>query len=276
MQLLIIKSISLEDNPEYALLGKEQLQDTFVQAEWKDIQSQARGRKVVILLDSSEVILTSVSIPSTNKKQLFKAAPYALEDTLAEDIEDLHFAVHQDSDNEDSLCQVAVINRDTLINNLNILQSHRITATYAKPELLTQKIDDDSWSIIYEKQDDTISANVRLDTYNGFVCDLDMLETFIPSDEEEQPSQIYSNTKSENFPKSIRTITAAPANPDTIEFDDIKDSLELNLRSNLIYSNQQASSAKWKAWRPAAILGGVIASIWLGTSLWQNHIEQTQ
>jgi len=275
-QLLIIKSIDLVQRPEYALLGKEQLQDTFTQADWKEIKSLTKGRKVVILLDASEVILTSVNIPSTNKKQLIKAVPYALEDTLAEDIEDLHFAVHQDTKSEDNVSQVAVINRDALTDTLDIVRSHGITVTYAISELLTQRIDDDAWSIIYEKQENTIAANVRLDKFNGFVCDFEMLDVFIPDAEDEQPSQIFSNTKSQNFPKSIRTITANAINPDTIEFGDIEDSLELNLRSNLVYSNQQNSSKAFKNWKPIAILGGVIASVWLGTTFWQNLSLQKQ
>ena len=101
MQLIVIKIRDLAENPEYALLGKKQLQDTFTPGDWKRVRSVSRGRKVVLLLKSNEVVLTTAVIPSKNRKQLLQAIPYALEDTLAEDIENLHFAVHQNSNTEE-------------------------------------------------------------------------------------------------------------------------------------------------------------------------------
>jgi general secretion pathway protein L len=48
-------------------------------------------RQVIVLVPSAEVLTTSVDIPVKGAK-LLAALPYALEEFLAEDIEDLHFA----------------------------------------------------------------------------------------------------------------------------------------------------------------------------------------
>jgi general secretion pathway protein L len=48
-------------------------------------------RKVIVLVPSAEVLTTSVDIPVKGSK-LQAALPYALEEYLAEDVEDLHFA----------------------------------------------------------------------------------------------------------------------------------------------------------------------------------------
>jgi len=48
-------------------------------------------RNVIVLVPSAEVLTTSVDIPVKGAK-LQAALPYALEEYLAEDIDDLHFA----------------------------------------------------------------------------------------------------------------------------------------------------------------------------------------
>ena len=48
-------------------------------------------RKVIVLVPSAEVLTTSVEIPVKGAK-LLAALPYALEEYLAQDVEDLHFA----------------------------------------------------------------------------------------------------------------------------------------------------------------------------------------
>jgi len=48
-------------------------------------------RKVIVLVPSAEVLTTSVDIPVKGAK-LQAALPYALEEHLAEDVEELHFA----------------------------------------------------------------------------------------------------------------------------------------------------------------------------------------
>jgi len=93
MQLLLIKINAVDANPEYALLGKKQKEDSFTPSDWKTVRSHARGRRVLLIIPNEDVVLTSVKIPSKNKKQLLQAIPFALEENLAEDIEDLHFSI---------------------------------------------------------------------------------------------------------------------------------------------------------------------------------------
>ena len=50
-------------------------------------------RKVIVLVPSAEVLTTSVDIPVKGGAKLQAALPFALEEDLAEDVENLHFAV---------------------------------------------------------------------------------------------------------------------------------------------------------------------------------------
>jgi general secretion pathway protein L len=57
----------------------------------QEAAAEIADRKVIVLVPSAEVLTTSVDIPVKGAK-LQAALPYALEEYLAEDVEDLHFA----------------------------------------------------------------------------------------------------------------------------------------------------------------------------------------
>ena len=277
MQLIVIKIKDLAENLEYALLGKRQLQDIFTPGDWKHVRSLSRGRKVVVLLNSNEVVLTSAVIPSKNRKQLLQAIPYSLEDTLAEDIENLHFAVHQNNDNQDNTSQVAIVNRAVLIETLDLLKLNGITANYVLPEILAQKFESDAWSIAYENDANNISASVRLGQFEGFVCDQSMLDMFISETLEKQvPNTIFSNTKTENFPEALKEVSSSYIESNSIEYNSAISALPLNLLTNFVRYNKKSSTINWKAWRPVALIGGALASIWMGIFFWQNNQLQNQ
>ena len=277
MQLIVIKIKDLAENLEYALLGKRQLQDIFTPGDWKHVRSLSRGRKVVVLLNSNEVVLTSAVIPSKNRKQLLQAIPYSLEDTLAEDIENLHFAVHQNNDSQENTSQVAIVNRTVLLETLDLLKLNGITANYVLPEILAQKFESDAWSIAYENDANNISASVRLGQFEGFVCDQSMLDMFISETLEKQvPNTIFSNTKTENFPEALKEVSSSYIESNSIEYNSAISALPLNLLTNFVRYNKKSSTINWKAWRPVALIGGALASIWMGIFFWQNNQLQNQ
>ena len=274
MQLLVIK-IGLQDaNPEYALLGKKQAQDRFTPGDWKRIRSLTRGRRVLLLIPNEEVSLTNVDIPSKNKKQLLQAVPYALEDALAEDIENLHFAVHQDDISSSS--RIAVINHSTLAKHIENLRSQGITVHFVLPELLTQLYQPECWSLIYSNQNNESSVNVRLSEFNGFSCSDDILEMFLTEPlEKNTPKLIYSNVEKQSLPTILQDTPFELIDSGLIQYDSAVSALPLNLLTNFAIKNN-APIINWSAWRPAAILGSLLAAVWMGVFFWQNSLLKTQ
>ena len=57
-----------------------------------DAAKAAERRKVVMVVAGTEMLLEEASVPTTNLSKALKAVPYALEEQLAQDIEDSHFA----------------------------------------------------------------------------------------------------------------------------------------------------------------------------------------
>ncbi len=271
MQLLIIKLKASGSSPEYALLGKKQDSATFISSDWKTIRSLIRGRRVLALIPTNEVVITSVNIPSKNKKQLLQAIPFSLEDSLADDIENLHFAVKQDETSNHS--QVAIIKRTSLDKYLNTFQENGITTHFVLPDVLGQFYRKDSWSILFSEQHD---ASVRLNELEGFVCDESMLEMFLTKSlENGNPKQVFTNRDKLSLPESLHTLNIEPINTNTIDYQSVLSALPLNLITN--FSRQSTKSViNWSAWRSSFILAGLLTSVWAGIFIWQNVLLQQQ
>lgn len=72
------------------------------------------GRRVVLLVPGSEVLLIETQLPTGSRGKLLKLAPYALEEQLAEDVEQLSFAVGEQRSDGSAL--VATIDSVQLAN----------------------------------------------------------------------------------------------------------------------------------------------------------------
>ena len=92
-----------------------------------------QDRKVVILLPIEHLFVTTVAVQTKNRKQLEKAIPYALEDELTEDIENVHFASGRRTENGE--IPVIVISKANLDHLLSVLNAVNIL-----PDIITSDI----------------------------------------------------------------------------------------------------------------------------------------
>ena len=101
--------------------------------------ARAPGRRVCLLVGGAEVLLAEPEVPVKAGAKLPQLVPYALEEHLAEDIEDLHFALGKRS-GESSRIPVAVVARALLDGWLAELRGAGIEpdAVYADSELLPE------------------------------------------------------------------------------------------------------------------------------------------
>lgn len=77
-----------------------------------DAAEFAPGRRVVVLVPGTEIVLTETTLPKASPARLRKMLPFSLEDTLAEDVEQLAFAVGRRA--ESGAVAVAVVGRARL------------------------------------------------------------------------------------------------------------------------------------------------------------------
>ncbi len=93
---------------------------------WETLLPAARGQDVVLLIPSREVLLTQTSVNTRNQRQLQQAVPFALEDSIADDLDNQHIVWQTRPDS--SLVDVAIIRRERLREWVSALQDHQLRA----------------------------------------------------------------------------------------------------------------------------------------------------
>ena len=268
MQLLIIKLTSPEAKPLFAGLTSKKVESDFVACEWDDVRKHQRGSKVVLLIPNSDVSLAETHIPSKNKKQMMQAIPYALEETLAEDIDDLHFSAYRE--NDEANVKTAIINRDRLSFWIDLLKEQDVNVHYILPSLFGLAIAKQGWSIDLDEDE----AQVRQGPLDGFASSLDVLDFLLPAAmEDHEPEALYVSGDSlkvtrllQNHEVEIRSGVSSSL----IHLDSIQPALELNLLNNFSRGESALNNINWSPWKPVAAIGGLLLATWAGMFMWQN------
>ncbi|HHB93436.1 MAG TPA: type II secretion system protein GspL [Thioploca sp.] len=137
----------------------------------------------LILIPSTEVILTQVNIPSKNRHKIIQAIPYALEEQLIDEVENLHFAIGQPVAGN---IPVAVIARTCLENYLQRLQTAGFKPAVIIPDVLAILYQSNNWTVMYT--DDIVLVRTGLQA--GFAVEVDnlifMLQLAVTNSQPEQ------------------------------------------------------------------------------------------
>lgn len=129
----------------------------------EEVYEQRPLLKVCAFVPVDWVTLTETPMPSVQPKVLSKALPYALEEQLAEDVEDLHFVVMGKPEPE--RVQVAVVSRVALTFWVEQLKEAGFNLQEMVPDgLCVPYGTPDHWSLILRKE----RVVLRTDTYTAF------------------------------------------------------------------------------------------------------------
>jgi general secretion pathway protein L len=108
-------------------------------------------------------------MPAGSRQKLLRAVPYALEEQLSEDVEDLHFALG--STQVDDAWPVAVINKQFMDELTEGFSEAGLDVQQVTPEVLALPYGGDETSVLVEND----VALVRTDSTTGFAVDSDNL-----------------------------------------------------------------------------------------------------
>lgn len=126
----------------------------------------ADNKEVIVIVPAQSVLLTSVQLPKLSRSRLRQAVPFALEETLTENIEQLHFALGPLREGDADM-PVAVVSHEKMRAWLALLQSWTIkpsalvSAVFALP-LATAS----TWHAAIGE-----AAWLRSGTFSGFGCE---------------------------------------------------------------------------------------------------------
>lgn len=97
-----------------------------------DASAATAARPVIVLVPATDVLTTTVNIPVRGGPRLNAALPFALEESLADDVDTLHFAAG--ARRESGLRPVAVVAQDKIVGWLQLLTDAGIDPVRLVPE----------------------------------------------------------------------------------------------------------------------------------------------
>lgn len=144
----------------------------------------ANGLRAVVLVPGAECLLTTVQIPGHSRKKLLRAVPYALEEQLSDEVENLHFAVAAAP--EDDAWPVAVISNRYMEALQQQVADAGLDVQQVIPELLAIPYQENETSVLLENE----QALVRTGRSSGYAVDADNLGLLLgvrQSEDEDEP-----------------------------------------------------------------------------------------
>ena len=126
----------------------------------KTASNHAHGCRVVVFVSGVEVLLTQVDLPNMNRQKLLKAIPFALEEQLASDIDDLHFAVG-DRDLTDKV-NCAIVERNIIEKWLHGLNDASIQPDVVSTEVFGVPYEEGTWTLMIKNASKETGAKAIL------------------------------------------------------------------------------------------------------------------
>ncbi|ASP48152.1 type II secretion system protein GspL [Cognaticolwellia beringensis] len=118
-------------------------------SELEQLTEKASAREVVVFVPASDVAIKSLKVPGSSQRAIRLAAPYMLEETLAQDVEQLCFTFNDTKqDEQGNNCFVAALERKQLELWLQWLADAGIFCKLIIPDALALPFDNQSRSAV--------------------------------------------------------------------------------------------------------------------------------
>ncbi|HUS24068.1 MAG TPA: type II secretion system protein GspL [Candidatus Binatia bacterium] len=252
----------------YALTGATpSLGVQATRAPLESIAPLAAGRQLVLLVPGTEVRLATVKVPARQPQKVLQAAPYALEDQMAEDVETLQFAIGPRQ--EDGSHPVAIVARARLDAWLARLQAHHLRpAAVVSETLCLPRNGPGHWIGVV----DAARVTVRTATWSGFACPLDDLPMALELADPESrvPLKMHlAHDVAYDFSKLSHPVELLPGGS---ALETLVRGYRPDTAINLLqgsYSGREDWQRAWQPWRAAAVLAG----LWLALALLVELIQ---
>lgn len=134
-----------------------------------DAASGLAGLKPVLLVPGPDVLLTSASVPSRSRRQLAQAVPYALEESLVEEVDRLHFGFG--TREPSGVVGVAVVARERLRGWLQHCEAAGLTPAFVTSDVLAVPVSAEGWAVLLLDG----MALVRTGVQGGFAVEQETL-----------------------------------------------------------------------------------------------------
>jgi len=246
----------------------------------QELAEFAANKNAILLLNSQCLHINQLKLPTKNLQKIIKAVPYAIEESIAEDVEDFHFVIAKNKHN--NLIDVVGIEKQTLQNIIDTFQELQINIEAIIPDALCLAADeaDRQWACL---NFNTISY-LQTDVSNGMVYSHQLLPYLLKNKLEDEnietPDKILffceqeNNTAFESIVNDDSIFTSRNievinivynTHPLVVFCGSYKQALALNLLQ-YDFKPKRKTSGYWRHWKLAASLAVIWLVLQLGLS----------
>ena len=231
----------------------------------QEVADEVEGQRVTLILPADDVLLAEAVVPGGSAARAQQAVPFALEDQVADDVDELHFALG--SKGRDDRYPVAVISRQMMdavmaqCEEAGLRPTQLIPEPLALPQLESTSPEIRAWTALLDGD----MAVVRLDGCKGFATDSGMAIMMLEGAYAELPEDAGASLVM--FHTADAGVLDVPANIE-IEQRPVDHRLALYASGlvtsptiNLLqgdYNPKKNFDATWKPWRWTAALAACL------------------
>jgi len=132
------------------------------------------AERIIVLFPAARTLFSEAEIPSKNAQQIQQAARSLIEETLIDDIEDMHIVTQR---GDGKLVGIAAVSKTYLRELLALLQQHGLSPQFALPDCLVLPLTDNGWSILESKD----GLLIRCGLFSGIQIDNSWLANATPA-----------------------------------------------------------------------------------------------
>lgn len=281
--LLIHYNIENSDQASWALCNDMgELTSKISAGSLEELHGIAKDHISIVLLNSQCLHINELQLPTQNAQKMLKAVPYAIEEFIADDVENLHFVVAKSRTSNTT--HVVGINKATLQSIIDTFQTADIRIEKIIPDALCLAANEQQWATLNYQQHNYLQTN----KLNGTIVSQGLLPYVLDKklDDEtiEKPEKILVFSESENttthdlsslIKNDIEIVNITyNTHPLVVFCGNHKQALPLNLLQHE-FKLKSKSSGYWKQWRLAAALAGTWLLLHLGVTYFQfNQLKE--
>lgn len=237
----------------------------------EDTAAIAENRRVVILLPGERIIAAAARVPGRNPKRILQAAPYALEERLAGDVDLLHVALL--ARHADQHCDFLVVEHDWLAEWIDAIHAAGLRIDALWPDYLAVPAEPDAahWLI----QDGRLLSR---EGFGGFAAPVEDAGFLYAHRENDSPVRL-SIVGDEPPPAVLAELETARIDDSARAFTELAASIANRPGHGLLqgaFRPRGREQANWRRWQwPAAAAAAwlVLGLATLGLDAWRLQRE---
>lgn len=282
--LLIHYNIEYPDQATWSLCNDAgELTSKITTGSLESLTEIAANHRCVVLLHSQCLHINHLQLPTQNKQKMLKAVPYAIEEFIADDIEDFHFVIARNK--QDDTTAVVGVKKATLSAVIANFENASIALDKVLPDALCLTADEagTQWACLYHEQ----QCYLQTGMFDGLLLPDELLDYTLRNklDDEQSvhPSKIIFFSEQDDagvFETLVSTDEIASRDIELIDvtYNDhplvifsghYKQALPLNLLQHE-FTQKRQSSGYWQHWRLAAALAVIWLALQLGLTGYQS------